>query len=57
MPASLNGRNVTPLEPGTFNGVVFVPKEFFIEGETEEQAIERYMDSFDDAQEINTAKR
>lgn len=36
---------MTPIDGGQFNGIVWVPKEFFIEGRTDREALQAYLES------------
>jgi hypothetical protein len=39
---------VRPLKAGTFSGVVAVPRKYFTEWRTEQEALEAFLDDFED---------
>lgn len=42
--ASLKGNSVRPLDSGNFSGVVAVPRKYFTEGRTDQEALLAFLD-------------
>lgn len=57
MPASLGGRTVMPINGASFQGVILVPKRFFLEGETDLDAVQRYLSFLDEEDAKNSTAK